>query len=121
MSGRSSVWQWFDYERRRRVAFACTATVLAALFGVIHFGAKATESPQATQPRPAAGNRAGAVELSESQLQTINPGPVSARALPLERAAVGSIDFKEDMLAQVSPPYQGRIAKLYARIGDNVK
>jgi membrane fusion protein, heavy metal efflux system len=126
MSGRSSVWQWFDYARRRRVAFACAATALAALSGVIYFGAKATESAQATPPRPAAGNMAagnmaGGVELSESQLQLINIGPVSARAFPLERDAVGSIDFNEDMVAQVFPPYQGRIAKLYARIGDNVK
>jgi membrane fusion protein, heavy metal efflux system len=120
MSGRSSVWQWFDYGRRRQVAFVCTATVLAALFGVIHFGAKASDSPQAASQQPAA-RTTDAVELSESQLQMINIGPVSARAFPLEREAVGNIDFNEDMVAQVFPPYQGRIAKLYARIGDNVK
>jgi cobalt-zinc-cadmium efflux system membrane fusion protein len=39
----------------------------------------------------------------------------------LEREAVGSIDFNEDMAAQVFPPYQGRIVQLYAKIGDNVK
>jgi cobalt-zinc-cadmium efflux system membrane fusion protein len=94
--------------------------VLAALFGVIHFGAQATDSRRATSQQPAA-RTTEAVELSESQLQMINIGPVAARAFPLEREAVGSIDFNEDMVAQVFPPYQGRIAKLYARIGDNVK
>jgi cobalt-zinc-cadmium efflux system membrane fusion protein len=34
---------------------------------------------------------------------------------------VGNIDFNEDMAAQVFPPYQGRIVKLYAMLGDNVK
>jgi cobalt-zinc-cadmium efflux system membrane fusion protein len=121
MSGRSSFWQWFDYGRRRRVVLACAAMAVAALFGVIHFGAQATDSLQPTSHRPAAGAMADAVELSESQLQLINIGPVAARAFPLERDAVGSIDFNEDMVAQVFPPYQGRIAKLYARIGDNVK
>jgi cobalt-zinc-cadmium efflux system membrane fusion protein len=46
---------------------------------------------------------------------------VSTHAFPLERQAVGSIDFNEDMVAQVFPPYQGRIAQLHARAGDDVK
>jgi cobalt-zinc-cadmium efflux system membrane fusion protein len=50
----------------------------------------------------------------------IDTGSVSERVFPVEREAVGSIDFNEDMAAQVFPPYQGRIVKLYARIGDNV-
>jgi cobalt-zinc-cadmium efflux system membrane fusion protein len=60
------------------------------------------------------------VQLSAAQLQMIHIGSVSTHAFPLEREAVGSIDFNEDMAAQVFPPYQGRIAKLYARVGANV-
>jgi len=45
---------------------------------------------------------------------------VSERAFPLQRDAVGSIDFNEDLSTQVFTPYQGRIVKLFARLGDNV-
>jgi cobalt-zinc-cadmium efflux system membrane fusion protein len=61
------------------------------------------------------------VALSDSQLGMIKVGAVSEHAFPLERQAVGNIDFNEDRTAQVFPPYQGRIAKLYAKIGDTVK
>jgi cobalt-zinc-cadmium efflux system membrane fusion protein len=39
----------------------------------------------------------------------------------VERRTVGSIDFNEDMNTDVYPPYQGRIAELFVRLGDNVK
>jgi len=63
---------------------------------------------------------ANTVVLSDSQLQMINVGTVSEYTFPLQREAVGSIDFNEDMETQVFPPYQGRIAQLFAKLGDNV-
>jgi cobalt-zinc-cadmium efflux system membrane fusion protein len=60
------------------------------------------------------------VVLSDSQLQMINVGTVSEYTFPLQREAVGSIDFNEDMETQVFPPYQGRISQLFAKLGDNV-
>jgi len=60
------------------------------------------------------------VTLSDSQLQMIDLGTVSEYTFPLQREAVGSIDFNEDMETQVFPPYQGRISQLFAKLGDNV-
>jgi cobalt-zinc-cadmium efflux system membrane fusion protein len=60
------------------------------------------------------------VTLSDSQLQMIDVGTVSEYTFPLQREAVGSIDFNEDMETQVFPPYQGRISQLFAKLGDNV-
>ncbi len=40
---------------------------------------------------------------------------------PVEKDAVGSIDFNEEMAVQVFTPYQGRIIALYASVGDDVK
>jgi cobalt-zinc-cadmium efflux system membrane fusion protein len=94
--------------------------LLAAAIGVRHFSAQAGEAEKPRTGAPASGPDANAVELSDSQLGMINTGTVSERAFPLEREAVGSIDFNEDMAAQVFPPYQGRIVRLYAKIGDNV-
>ena len=47
--------------------------------------------------------------------------PVEEREFPIEKTAVGSIDFNEDMAVQVFAPYQGRIISLFAQIGDDVK
>jgi cobalt-zinc-cadmium efflux system membrane fusion protein len=50
----------------------------------------------------------------------INVTAVSEHTFPLQREAVGSIDFNEDLATQVFTPYQGRIVKLFAKLGDNV-
>ena len=47
--------------------------------------------------------------------------PVAEREFPVEKEAVGSIDFNEDMEVQVFTPYQGRIISLFAGVGDDVK
>jgi cobalt-zinc-cadmium efflux system membrane fusion protein len=61
------------------------------------------------------------VELSDSQLASVKVGPVEEREFPIEKEAVGSIDFNEDMAVQVSAPYQGRIVALFGSVGDDVK
>ena len=83
-------------------------------------------------PRPAAAERADAtaptdqpadantIELSESQLAFVKVAAVDAREFPIEKNAVGSIDFNEDMTVPVFTPYQGRIVGLFAKIGDDV-
>ena len=47
--------------------------------------------------------------------------PVEERDFPVEKQAVGSIDFNEDLAVQVFTPYQGRIIALFAEVGDDVK
>jgi cobalt-zinc-cadmium efflux system membrane fusion protein len=94
--------------------------VLGALIGVTHFSAKAGDNGKPQAGAPGAGRETDVVELSDAQLGLISIGAVSERRFPLQTEAVGNIDFNEDMAAQVYPPYQGRIVKLYAKIGDNV-
>jgi membrane fusion protein, heavy metal efflux system len=104
----------------RRQAAMAAALVLAGAGAVRLLGAEAgvAEHPQ-SDARPAAPT-AGVVELADSQLQMIAVGTAAEHEFPLEREAVGTIDYNEDMAAQVYPPYQGRIAQLYAKVGDNV-
>ena len=61
------------------------------------------------------------VDLSDSQLDAVKVEPVEERDFPVEKEAVGSIDFDEDMAVQVFTPYQGRIIALFASVGDDVK
>jgi membrane fusion protein, heavy metal efflux system len=62
-----------------------------------------------------------AVELSDSQLAFVKVEPIEDHDFPVEKEAVGSIDFDQDMSVQVFTPYQGRIIGLYGSIGDDVK
>jgi membrane fusion protein, heavy metal efflux system len=55
------------------------------------------------------------------QLAAVKVEPVEEREFPVEKQAVGSIDFNEDMETQVFTPYQGKIIALYAGLGDDVK
>src|SRR5215471_18360500 len=63
---------------------------------------------------------AKSVVISETQLAGVKVEPVSERLFPIEKEAVGSIDFNEEMSVQVFTNYQGRITELFAKVGDEV-
>jgi cobalt-zinc-cadmium efflux system membrane fusion protein len=104
-----------------RIKIAATAATVVALTlaGGAYFSARADD---ARKPEVHAGAVIDPenVELAASQTESIDVATVSERAFPLQRDAVGSIDFNEDLSTQVFTPYQGRIVKLFARLGDNV-
>ncbi len=97
--------------------------VLAALSLFIstrHESAAAQDAP----PRPAdraAPATENSVSLTDRQLKTVAIAPVAERAFNETLQAVGNIDFNQDMTAQVSPPYAGRIVELFAKAGDHVR
>ena len=112
------------------------ALVVVALiaFGLATYGAwrwsagappelGATTSANAEQsvaPSAPARDR-NSIDLSDSQLASVKVEPVEAHEFPVEKEAIGNIDFDEDMAVQVFTPYQGRIIALYASVGDDVK
>ncbi|HEV7982318.1 MAG TPA: efflux RND transporter periplasmic adaptor subunit [Xanthobacteraceae bacterium] len=61
------------------------------------------------------------MELSDKQLASVKVVSVGDYLFPVEKSAVGSIDFNEEMTVQVFTPYQGKIIDLFARVGDEVK
>jgi membrane fusion protein, heavy metal efflux system len=61
------------------------------------------------------------VELSPSQLNSIKIEPVGSYAFPVEKEAVGNIDYDEDLSVQVFPSYQGTIIKTFAELGAEVQ
>jgi len=70
---------------------------------------------------PASKDDGLSVDLSDSQLAAVKVEPAGEREFPVEKQAVGSIDFNEDMTLQVFTPYQGRIIGLFAKVGDDVQ
>jgi cobalt-zinc-cadmium efflux system membrane fusion protein len=86
--------------------------------------AVSSEASAATDPTAVKTSTAGGpsiVELNEKQLASVKVDQVGEVTFPIEKSAVGSIDFNEDMTVQVFTPYQGRIIDLFAKVGDEVK
>jgi cobalt-zinc-cadmium efflux system membrane fusion protein len=114
--------QWRSWRYRH----AASAWLVIGLLALGVWGHRSTRalSADAPAPQPAAtaGGAAAAhtVVLTDSQLQMVSIGQVAEYRFPLQREAVGNIDFNEDMETQVFPPYQGRIAQLFVKLGDNV-
>jgi membrane fusion protein, heavy metal efflux system len=121
----------------RRSITRGAATLLAALsfaagvYFAVNYGgapqfegglAKAAEPPEApTAGRSDKSPAADSVELSDTQLKFVKVAAVEERDFPVEKGAVGSIDFNQELLTQVFTPYQGRIIGLFAKVGDEVR
>ena len=123
----------------RQKTFVIAAVVTAAL--TVAIGAQVWYSNGQVKPNPgdAIRNAVGketdltatsgagepssrdSVELSDSQLVSVKVGPAGERVFAIEKSAVGSIDFNQEMAVQVFTPYQGRIVGLFATVGDEVK
>jgi cobalt-zinc-cadmium efflux system membrane fusion protein len=78
-------------------------------------------SPDPSERAPRDPLNAQSVELSQTQLAALKIEPVEKHVFPIEKSAVGSIDFNQEMSLQVFTPYQGRILTLLAKVGDEVK
>lgn len=81
----------------------------------------ATKTHAAPSAAGAAPREPNSVDLSATQLNAVKVQPIEERDFPVEKDAIGSIDFNEDMTVQVFTPYQGRIIALFAEVGDDVK
>ena len=79
------------------------------------------EGSNETAVKAAARLGVPSVELNDKQMASVKVEPVQQHVFPVEKSAVGSIDFNEDMTVQVFTPYQGRIIELFAKVGDEVK
>ena len=105
------------------VAVGVGAVILAAaayFTGLIGGHPKLEGEPASAKVESKAGP-SDTVDLTEKQLGSLKIEPVGEHTFPIEKSAVGSIDFNEDMSVQVFTPYQGKIIALFAKIGDEVK
>jgi membrane fusion protein, heavy metal efflux system len=112
---------------RRTAALAAVAIALAAsifLTGCSHSVSASAAPANPTPDKPVPANSPGApptVDLSDSQLKSITIEPVGTYAFPVEKEAVGNIDYDEDLSVQVFPAYQGTIIKTLAELGAEVQ
>jgi membrane fusion protein, heavy metal efflux system len=101
--------------------FSKTGDPPAVGFGEGAMNAFAKETDTAATSGQAAKVVGDSIDLSDSQLASVKVEPVGEYVFPIEKSAIGSIDFNQEMSVQVFTPYQGRIVGLFARIGDEVK
>ncbi|HTP93198.1 MAG TPA: efflux RND transporter periplasmic adaptor subunit [Xanthobacteraceae bacterium] len=111
-------------------ASAVIAVIAAVLFAFTawHFlgvsnsdsAARAADDATGATANSTAGTE-DTVDLSDAQLALVKVEAIDARDFPVEKEAVGSINFDEDMSVQVFTPYQGRIIALFSSVGDDVK
>jgi cobalt-zinc-cadmium efflux system membrane fusion protein len=61
------------------------------------------------------------VVLTPSQTNAIKMEALGTHLFSVERTAIGSIDYNEDLSVQVFSPYQGKIIAASANLGDEVR
>jgi membrane fusion protein, heavy metal efflux system len=103
-----------------RVSVAVVGALLAVAV-VAYWLMRPGETPRSATVKPEQPAVQDSVDLSDSQLASVKVAPVEERDFPIEKQAVGSIDFNEDMSVQVFAPYQGRIIALFDEVGNDVK
>ena len=121
------------------VLWAVAAIALASFAGGAYFATHVEDFRSATQVTAKAAGAEGqtsgtsgrapnpdllavqTLELSDRDVEAVKAEPVPYREFPVEKTAIGSIDFNQDMTVQVFTPYSGRIVQLSAQLGDEVQ
>jgi membrane fusion protein, heavy metal efflux system len=104
--------------------FAVAAIVIAT--GLLESGRGHGQATNANAPQKSSANSntspsEATLDLSPSQLNAIKVEPVGSYLFPVEKEAVGSISFVDDLSVQVFPSYQGKIIKTLVELGDEVQ
>ncbi len=102
------------------VAFVTAAAIMVAT-GILESGCSRGHAANAKSPESAATSNVPSVDLSPSQLNSIKIEPIGSYEFPVEKEAVGNIDFDEDLSVQVFPAYQGTILKTFGELGARVQ
>ena len=104
------------------VVAAVTAIAFITVLSRSGSGQQASPTPS---PAPAATSNTApteaSVNLKASQTNAIKVETVGTHVFLVERTAVGSIDYDEDLSVQVFSSYQGKIITALASLGDEVQ
>src|SRR5580658_650488 len=109
----------------RVAVVSVTATAIIVATGLLEFGRSRGQTANANTPQESGATNTSpseaALDLSPSQLNSIKIGPVGSYLFPVEKEAVGGIDFADDLSVQVFPAYQGTIIKTFVELGARVQ
>lgn len=111
---------------KRVAAVFVTAAAIVVAARLLEFDSNPSRVTNANAPKQSGANSNAApsqttLDLSPSQLNTIKIEPVGTHLFPVEKEAVGSISFADDLSVQVFPSYQGKIIKSLVELGEEVQ
>jgi cobalt-zinc-cadmium efflux system membrane fusion protein len=111
--------------KRVAVVFVTAAAIVVAA-ALLESGCGRGQAANANTPQESGANTntsssEAALDLSPSQLNSIKIEPVGSYLFPVEKEAVGNIDFADDLSVQVFPAYQGTIIKTFVELGARVQ
>jgi cobalt-zinc-cadmium efflux system membrane fusion protein len=105
----------------RRIAVSVVAAAMVAT-GLLESGCSRGQAADSdTTAKPSSSPTEAALDLSPGQLNTIKIEEVGSYQFPVEKEAVGNIDFDEDLSVQVFPAYQGTILQTFGELGERVQ
>ena len=104
------------------VTLAIAVTAIVAFYAGELWRGRDAGSVQAAEPTAAAGQvEPDSVALSAEQAKTVRVVEVAEHDFAPHHLTEGFIDFNQDRSVQVFSPWQGRIARVLAKAGDDVK
>jgi cobalt-zinc-cadmium efflux system membrane fusion protein len=111
---------------KRVAVVSLTAAAIIVATGLLEFGGSRGQTANANTPQESGSksNKSAseaALDLSPSQLNSIKIEPLGSYLFPVEKEAVGNIDFADDLSVQVFPAYQGTIIKSLVELGVSVR
>jgi membrane fusion protein, heavy metal efflux system len=110
--------------KRVVVVFVVVAAIAVAA-AVLNFGRGHGQATKASTRNANTDSKASpaetTLELSPSQVSSIQIGTVGTYLFPVEKETVGNISFADDLSVQVFPPFQGKIIRSLVELGDQVQ
>lgn len=110
--------------RARRGAVVLSAVVLAlAAGGAWYFDSRpqAATAPALATPSGTGKVAPETVRVGTAQTAALDVGPAGEQQFANVRQTIGNIDFNQDRTVPVYTAYQGRIARVLVKAGDDVK
>ncbi|MDB5570429.1 MAG: hypothetical protein JWN93_1612 [Hyphomicrobiales bacterium] len=108
----------------RGKTIAVVLALLLAVAGGAHLwrGAQVEAPAPVVAPKPDTGSKsADSVTVAQMQARQLVVAPAQAFAFSQQRMAIGQIAFNEDASTVVVAPFSGRVIKVLAKIGEDVK
>jgi cobalt-zinc-cadmium efflux system membrane fusion protein len=111
---------------KRLAVMLVSAAAIVVATGLLESGRSRSQATSANTPQESSAKSGmspseAALDLSPSQLNSIRIEPVGSYLFPVEKEAVGSIDYDEDLAVQVFPAYQGTIIATLVQLGAEVQ
>jgi cobalt-zinc-cadmium efflux system membrane fusion protein len=116
---RTKMTKYLFRSKKVGVVFVMVATI-TVITGLAESGCSGGQAANATI-KPNTSQSDTSLDLSPSQLNSIKIEPVGSYLFPVEKEAVGNIDFADDLSVQVFPAYQGTIIKSFVELGVSVR